>query len=152
MNRFLIKIAEDLSVHDRFKPDLTPEEMKALGVLEGKYTDRDPKLYNFFKVDASLKEWPEDWHNDQHPLGWFEWYQNFSKGKRTDDDERQIKRWLSFKARHLGGLRKADPSLTDLSIQPKRRQALLAWAVAPGISKGMIVARTKENMQQMQRK
>lgn len=133
MNKYLEKISEDL--HFRFKPDLTPDEMKVLGVLEGKYTDRDPKQFNYFKVDASLKEWPSDWHNDQHPLGWYEWYQGYHAGKRTDDDERQIKRWLSFKARHLGGLKKADPSLVDLSIQPKRRQALLNWAIAPGINK-----------------
>lgn len=134
-NKYLLKLSEDLSIHDRFNPDLSPEDMMRLGVLEGKYTDRDPKQYNYFKVDASMKSWPSGWHNDEHPLGWFEWYKGYHSGKRTLDDGRQIKRWLSFKARHLGGLAKADPSLVDLSIQPKRRQALLNWGIAPGILK-----------------
>ena len=120
----------------RFTPDLTPEQMQALGVLVHKgsqYNDGDAKIGNFFGVSASLKTWPDKWHNEQHPQGWYQWYKGYAAGKRTDDDERQIKRWISFKARHLGQLRKADPTLNDLSVQPKRRQALLNWGIAPGI-------------------
>mgnify|MGYP002344774027 FL=1 len=123
---------------DKFKPDVTPEQMSQLGVLVGKYTEGKPEEGNFFKTDASLKAWPDKWHNEQHPLGWYEWYQGWSKGKRTDDDERQIKRWISFKARHLAQLQKADPTLQDLSVQPRRRQALLNWGIAPGIEKKAI--------------
>lgn len=123
--------SKDLGV--LFRPDVTPEQAKALGVLEGKYTHGNPVTDNFFKIDASMSEWPDKWHNPQHPLGWFQWWEGYASGKRTDDDDRQIKRWISFKARHLAQLRKADPSLEDLSIQPRRRQALLNWGVAPGI-------------------
>lgn len=137
------KKAED--IHSKFQPDLTPEEMDRLGVLVGKYSEGDPRKGNFFKVDASMKEWPENWHNDQHPLGWYEWYKGYSQGKRTDDDERQIKRWISFKARHLAQLKKADPTLTDLSIQPRRRQALLHWGIAPGIGENKYIERIKSS-------
>jgi hypothetical protein len=110
--------------------------MEILGTLRHKgsqYGEGEDKD-NFFGVRASLDTWPDKWHNEQHPRGWFQWYKGYSEGKRTDDDERQIKRWISFKARHLAQLQKADPTLENLSIQPKRRQALLNWAIAPGIN------------------
>lgn len=128
------KASDDL--HEKFSPDLTPEQMEALGVLVHKgsqYKDGSPKE-NFFRVRASMDAWPDSWHNPEHPMGWYQWYQGYSKGKRTADDERQVKRWLSFKARHLAQLKKADPTLADLSIQPRRRQALLNWGIAPGIN------------------
>lgn len=153
INKYLSKLAEvskflrtqyyddqmNEDLHARFTPDLSPEEMVNLGVLEGKYTEGDAKKDNYFKVDASMKEWPEKWHNPEHPLGWFQWYQGYAAGKRTADDERQIKRWISFKARHLAQLKNADPTLTDLSVQPRRRQALLNWGIAPGIDKNKIL-------------
>ena len=117
-----------------FTPDLTPDQMKRLGVLVGKYFEGNPREGNYFKTDASMSSWPESWHNEEHPLGWFQWYEGYAAGKRTPDDERQIKRWKSFKARHLAQLKKADPTLTNLSIQPRRRQALLHWGIAPGIN------------------
>lgn len=121
----------------KFKPDFTPEQMKALGVLRhpgskyNKEEDNDPTK-NFFGVRASLDAWPDKWHNPEHELGWFQWMQGYMAGKRTEDDERQIKRWLSFKARHLAQLKKADPTLENDAIQPRRRQALLNWGIAAG--------------------
>ena len=119
---------------EAFHPDLTPEQMSLLGVLSGKYDDKDPKKANFFHVDASMKTWDPKWIDKKTaPMGWYEWYQGYASGKRTPDDERQMKRWSSFKARHLAQLEKADPSLSNLSIQPRRRQAMLHWGIAPGI-------------------
>lgn len=116
-----------------FTPDLTPDQMKRLGVLHGVYTEEDPRKSNFFGVPASMKTWNETWLHESAPQGWYEWYQGYVQGKRTPDDERQMKRWASFRARHVAQLEKADPSLKNLSIQPKRRQALLNWGIAPGI-------------------
>lgn len=120
------------SIEDRFKPDLTPAEMKRLGVLAAQYYHANPEEHNFFHVDASLKQWPKEWVDKTAPHGWYEWYMKYSKGVRDPDDERQMKRWISFKARHMAQLLKADPTGEDLSIQPRRRQALLNWGIAPG--------------------
>jgi len=122
-------------INPKFSPDLTPDQMERIGTLSSLYNKKDPRTGNFFGVKASLDTWPDSWHHKEHPNGWFEWYKNYSAGKRTEDDERQMKRWVSFKARHLAQLQKADPSLSDLSIQPKRRQALLNWGIAPGLDK-----------------
>lgn len=116
-----------------FNPDLTPHQMDALGVLSGIYNDKDPKVGNFFRVEASMKQWKERWLHESAPMGWYEWYKGYASGKRGPDDERQMRRWYLFKARHLGQLSKADPSLTNLEIQPRRRQALLNWGIAPGM-------------------
>lgn len=116
-----------------FSPDLTPDQMRALGVLHGVYDDQDPRSNNFFLTRASMKKWKDSWIDPSAPGGWYEWYQKYHSGVRSEDDERQIKRWRSFKARHLAQLERADPSLSNLYIQPKRRQALLNWGIAPGI-------------------
>lgn len=131
-----------------FNPDLSPKQMLKMGVFGGKYmTDckdefpddwfkeaklatgkRDPSL-NFFKVNASqsLKEWQKkSWINDQDPRGWFQWYCRYYMGRRSEDDQRQIKRWRAMK-RHLSQVKKNCLS-GDLECRKKQRQALLHWA------------------------
>lgn len=149
--RQILKEAAEASLQSRFQPDLTPDQMERLGVLRhpgsqyGEGTDKD----NYFGVSASLKTWPQKWHNEEHPQGWYQWYKGYSEGKRTVDDERQIKRWISFKARHLAQLRKADPTLEDLSIQPKRRQALLNWGIAPGDKNKYLTKLAKDSAEKL---
>jgi hypothetical protein len=133
----------------RFKPQLTPQEMLELGVFGGKYmTDcqdefpgawfkkaklchekHDPKV-NFFKVNASqsLKEWRKNnWMHPDDPRGWFQWYCRYYMGRRHEDDERQIKRWVAIR-RHVTQLKNAcKPG--DFSCHTRQRQALLHWAV-----------------------
>lgn len=132
----------------RFKPELTPKQMLALGVFGGKYmTDckkefpaswftraklspqkANPKL-NYFGVGASqpLLVWRKnDWIHPQDPRGWFQWYCRYYMGRRTEDDERQIKRWLAIK-RHIMQIKKnCYPG--DIKCRPRQRQALLHWA------------------------
>ncbi|MBU2864033.1 hypothetical protein KO489_09290 [Reinekea forsetii] len=131
-----------------FKPELTPQEMLALGVFGGKYINecvdefpaqwfknaklaplrKDPSL-NFFEIDASqpLAEWQrKGWIHDQDPRGWFQWYCRYYMGRRTDDDARQIKRWRAF-SRHAGAVRK-NCQPYDHDCRRKQRQALLHWA------------------------
>lgn len=135
----------------RFKPELTPKQMLALGVFGGVYMrdctqefpkgwftkakfqnegcfKRDPRL-NFFGVHASqsLSEWRrKGWIHPQDPRGWFQWYCRYYMGRRSDDDERQIKRWIAIR-RHVVQLMKSCHA-RDLSCRRKQRQALLHWA------------------------
>ena len=134
--------------HPDFRPELTPRQMLAMGVFGGKYmTDcreefpaawfagaklspqrRDPKL-NFFGVDASqaLAEWRrKGWIHEDDPRGWFQWYCRYYTGRRSPDDERQIRRWRGVR-RHVAQL-KRHCRRGDLLCRPGQRQALLHWA------------------------
>ncbi|MFC2079161.1 hypothetical protein ACFLSZ_04195 [Candidatus Bipolaricaulota bacterium] len=131
-----------------FLPELTPQEMLALGVFGGKYmtdcrdefpeawylhakhssTRHDPSL-NFFGANASksLAYWREKgWIHPDDPRGWFQWYCRYYMGRRHEDDARQIKRWKAM-TRHIAQLKKnCRPG--DLDCRPRQRQALLHWA------------------------
>lgn len=132
----------------RFRPELTPAEMLKLGVFGGKYmTDcaaefpaswfrqarlspegRDPSL-NHFGVDASqsLAEWRrKGWIYHEDPRGWFQWYCRYYRGRRSLDDERQIRRWRQM-ARHVAQIRQGC-ARRDLTCRRRQRQALLHWA------------------------
>lgn len=136
------------SYDERFRPELTPREMLALGVFGGKYlTDcrdefpadwfdsaklspgkRDPTL-NFFGVDASqpLSVWRQKgWINPQDPRGWFQWYCRYHLGRRSADDARQIRRWRQM-TRHVAQIRQACTH-GDLNCRRRQRQALMHWA------------------------
>lgn len=131
-----------------FEPELTPAEMLALGVFGGKYmTDcreefpaswfrraklsperRDPSL-NFFGVDASqpLSMWRrKGWIHPDDPRGWFQWYCRYHMGRRSLDDERQIRRWRQMR-RHVAQIQQGCEPL-DLDCRRRQRQALLHWA------------------------
>jgi hypothetical protein len=83
--------------------------------------DPDPSR-NKYKTDAglSLQYWENHgWIHPQDPRGWFEWYCNYYNGRRTEDDDRQIKRWLNVKKRF--------GSIKNKSNRVK--QTLLQWAI-----------------------
>ena len=131
-----------------FAPELTPRELLELGVFGGKYmTDcrdefpaswfrhaelspqrRDPSL-NHFGVNASqpLSVWRKNgWVYRDDPRGWFQWYCRYYMGRRSLDDERQIRRWRQM-VRHVAQIRNACAPL-DLDCRRRQRQALLHWA------------------------
>lgn len=97
-----------------FEPDLSPGEMKE--TYNSIYGSSGPRL-------ASMQKWPEHWLDDQDKKGWLEWYQNYADGRRSDEDDRQIGRWKSFKARH-GSQFAANPTA-------RRAFALKNWAIDP---------------------
>ena len=131
-----------------FDPELTPAELLALGVFGGKYmTDcgaefpaswwrraklsperRDPTL-NCFGVNASqpLSVWRSNgWIHRDDPRGWFQWYCRYYRGRRSLDDDRQIRRWRQM-ARHVAQVKQGCMS-RDLDCRRRQRQALLHWA------------------------
>lgn len=136
--------------HKEFKPDLTPKEMLEIGVFGGSYFSEQerkefPKIWftkavlsedgkpdpvlNHFKVNASqpLSVWQQKgWIHKDDPKGWFQWYCRYYKGRRHQDDERQIKRWKAMK-RHIAQISyNCRPG--DEFCRRKQRQALLHWA------------------------
>ncbi len=132
-----------------FTPELTPQEMLALGVFGGKYMtdcrkefpaawfkhaklspDKANSSLNYFGVHASLPlaEWKrKGWIDPQDPRGWFQWYCRYYSGRRSDDDARQIARWRAIR-RHIMAVKK-NCAPRDLSCRRKQRQALLHWAI-----------------------
>jgi len=134
--------------HPDFKPDLTPQEMLEMGVFGGKYMtdcrdefpaewfeharlnpDRHDADLNFFGINASkpLSYWrAKGWIHADDPRGWFQWYSRYYMGRRCEDDERQIKRWLAM-TRHIAQIKKNCPP-GNLNCRRKQRQALLHWA------------------------
>ncbi len=88
------------------------------------------------KVGTTLEYWEnKNWIDKQDPYGWVQWYCHFFKGRRTPDDERQIKRWLGiagingrFRKRLVNMIHKKNTKFNDFNISPKIRQTLLHWA------------------------
>lgn len=89
------------------------------------------------KVGTTLEYWEKKgWITKYDPYGWVQWYCNFYDGRRTPDDERQVKRWLQtagpnsrFRLRLLNMIKKKNARKDDYSISPKIRQTLQHWAV-----------------------
>ena len=132
-----------------FHPELSPQEMLALGVFCGKYLtdcqDEFPAKWfaaaklsprrpdcslNYFGVKASqpLSVWrKKGWIHRDDPRGWFQWYCRYYSGRRLpEEDDRQIKRWRAVR-RHVAQVRRnCEPG--DLTCRKRQRQALLHWA------------------------
>ena len=110
-------------LYNSFKPMLTPKQMLIKGIFGGTYFNQlvdyrkfpknwfseiDKSYYlsidynrklNFFNIKSgqSQEEWEaKGWIHKDDPRGWFEWYCKYYEGRRHEDDERQIKRWLAF--------------------------------------------------------
>jgi hypothetical protein len=145
---YVLKEPEGENFDPDFQPELTPGELLELGIFGGKYmTDcteefpatwfenaklcperHDPEL-NLFGINASkpLHYWQEKgWIYPEDPRGWFQWYCRYYRGRRCQDDDRQIRRWKAMK-RHIAQIRK-HCSPGDLNCRRKQRQALLHWA------------------------
>jgi len=84
---------------------------------------------------SSLEAWEsKNWIKAQDPYGWVEWYCHFYQGRRSDDDRRQINRWLAlagprgrFRVRLINMIRNKNTSVNDYSVSPVIRQTLQHW-------------------------
>ena len=63
------------------------------------------------------------------------WYCDFYNGERSEDDERQIKRWKNtagpmsrFRRRLINMIKKKKTKYDDFTVSPKIRQTLQHWA------------------------
>ena len=90
------------------------------------------------KVGTTLKFWEDKgWMDKQDPYGWMQWYCEFYTGRRSKDDNRQIKRWLQL-AGPNGRFRKwlvtqilkkgTKKDWDNHNISPAIRQTLQHWA------------------------
>jgi len=127
--------------------------MMSLGVFGGSYfvgkTKEYPKSWfikaklskafdvekNCFRIKAGLsrQHWiDKGWIFKEDPLGWFQWYCRFTKGRRIPYvDATQIKRWKNF-TRHVVAIKKNCES-RDIHCRRRQRQAILQWAYNPFI-------------------
>ena len=106
-------------------------------------SDMDKKLYassyydvkvNMYgvKVGTSLRFWEnKGWINGMDPYGWFQWYCRYWLGRRSSDDNRQIKRWRAivnrFKSVLVKMIKDKGAKFDDYSVCPKIRQILMHW-------------------------
>ena len=89
------------------------------------------------KSGASLEMWEsKGWMRSQDPYGWFQWYCRFYQGRRTEDDQRQVARWVGVAGRGsgrwrnflIGKIQKAGKDFDDVTVSPVTRQTLQHWA------------------------
>ena len=126
------------------------------GLRQDQYAGRryKTKEINKYGVKAGQPqaEWERmGWIHQQDPRGWFHWYCRFYLGRRSDDDNRQVSRWIgvcgakgrwkqrianmcAVKAIAKREKKKAGTEVgdgnghDDESISPVIRQTLLHWA------------------------
>jgi len=95
---------------------------------------KEVKSLNKYGVHSgtTLEYWEsKGWIKPQDPYGWMQWYCEFYYGRRSEDDKRQIDRWLAFAGKNgrfykrlINMLGDAD----DANISPVIHQGLHQWA------------------------
>ena len=119
------------SINDKFYINIWKEFKELKNIDKKYYYDASLNKYGV-KCSTSLRFWQnKGWINEIDPYGWFQWYFRYYLGRRSKDDERQIKRWKGIVNRFKGILIKmikdADSKFDDYSISVKIRQILLHW-------------------------
>lgn len=94
----------------------------------------DVNTYNV-KCGGSLEMWETSgWIAKQDPYGWFHWYCRFYLGRRTDDDTRQISRWLKcagdkgrWRNNLISKIVRSGCCYENFGVSPVVRQTLQHW-------------------------
>jgi hypothetical protein len=87
------------------------------------------------KSGNNLDFWEgKGWMRKQGPYGWFQWYCRFYLGRRSEDDDRQISRWVGaigpkgrWRTFLVGQCVKSGKGWADVTASPVTRQTLLHW-------------------------
>ena len=81
--------------------------------------------YYSVEVGTSLRFWEsKGWINEIDPYGWFQWYVTYWKGRKSEDDLRQIVRWKRIVSRFVGIL---NTLISKGKDSKKIKQILLHW-------------------------
>ena len=81
--------------------------------------------YYVVEGGTSLRFWEgKGWINKIDTYGWFQWYFRYWKGRRSEDNKRQINRWKRIVNKFVGIFKKLDSKNKD---SKKIRQILLYW-------------------------
>jgi len=108
------------------------------GISDNLLTRKIPDInLNKYKAHSgtTLEAWESSgWIKSQDPYGWVQWYCEFYSGRRSEDDNRQIQRWLNFagpkgrfKLRIIGMIKNKNTSFDDENVSPVIRQGLQHW-------------------------
>ena len=115
------------SINDKWYKNSWKEFEELKNIDKKYYFDFYDIDLNYYKVEVgtSLRFWEnKGWINKIDPYGWFQWYFRYWKGRRSEDDKRQINRWKKIVDRFVGILRKLNSKGKDCK---KIRQILLHW-------------------------
>ena len=123
------------SINDKFYKD-SWKEFRELKNIDERYYSSD--YYDIsvnkygVKCDTPLRFWEnKGWINPINPYGWFQWYFRYYLGRRSDDGQRQTKRWKGivsrFKCILIKMIKDKGSKFDDYNISPKIRQILLHW-------------------------
>jgi hypothetical protein len=105
--------------------------------LTNEWKDYDININKYkVKVGTTLEFWEDkNWITKHHPYGWMQWYCDFYQGKRSLDDERQIRRWKRtagpnsrFRKWLINQIKNKNGKYNDYTISPKIRQTLQHWS------------------------
>lgn len=104
--------------------------------LTTKWDDYDKSINKYkVKVGTTLEFWQEKkWIKKEHPYGWVQWYCDFYNGERSEDDARQINRWVQtagpksrFRRALINKIKDKKAKYDNFDISPKIRQTLQHW-------------------------